>query len=343
MKRTVAVLVAPKTFEFVEEEIPVLKPDEFLIKTISVGLCHSDVPAYLGTSSYGLGPKGRYVMADEVPYPQVKGHEPVGQVVEVGSAVTKFKPGDYVTGHIQGTFATYFVASESGRFAVIPKSDKPVECCLGEPATCCSYIAQKAAPVFGDSVAIVGAGFMGLLSMCGLNAPFLKDVVAIDFDQERLDYALQFGATKVINPSKVNLEDAVAEITNNKGFDVVIELTGSIKGLGTAAKICRTLQFGDTNSGSRIVSSSVYAKPEPWDPVLGHELMFHAPEIQVAHPWGITDYNDLLEKAVNAYVSGVYPMDKMVTHSVPFEKLADGFGMLTSKVPGFIKGIVKFD
>ena len=343
MKRTIAKLTAPRTFEFAEEEIPVLGAKQVLVKTVSVGLCHSDLPAYLGTSAYGLGPKGRYVMTNEVTYPLLKGHEPVGQVVDVGSEVKNFKVGDYVTGHMQGIFATYFIFTEGDRFVVIPKTDKPVETCLGEPSTCCTFIAQKAAVKPGDRVAIVGAGFMGLLAMCGLNAPFLKDVVAIDFDDERLEFAKKFGATRVVNPGKEDLEDAVFGITDNKGFDVVIELTGSLKGLGTAAKICRTLQFGDTNSGARIVSSSVYAKPETWDPEVGHQLMFHAPEIQVAHPWGITDYNATLEASVNMFINGTYPLDQMVTHRVPFENIDQGFRWLISKVPGYIKGIVTFE
>ena len=48
MKRTRAMLVAPERFELIEEEIPALKEDEVLYKTISVGLCHSDIPAYHG-------------------------------------------------------------------------------------------------------------------------------------------------------------------------------------------------------------------------------------------------------------------------------------------------------
>ena len=60
MKRTRAVLVAPKQFDFVQEEIPKLKENEVLYKTISVGLCHSDIPAYRGTSAMGFGNKHGY-------------------------------------------------------------------------------------------------------------------------------------------------------------------------------------------------------------------------------------------------------------------------------------------
>ena len=343
MKRVSAVLTAPKTFEFVEEEIPVLQPDEFLVKTISVGLCHSDVPAYLGTSAYGSDQKGRNVLYDSVPYPVLKGHEPVGQVVEVGSAVTKFKPGDYVAGHFRGTFATYFTAKETDRFANINYLTKPRECCLAEPATCCAHIASKAAPIFGDSVAVVGAGFMGLLTMCGMKSPTLRNLVAVDFDDERLEEAKAFGATAVINPARENMLDKADELTDGKGFDVVVELTGNLGGLETAAALCRNLTIGDHKSGGRLVAGSLYSRTTEFKSSLGHELMFHSPDLIIAHPWSITDYFDLLGRSIDAYERGVFPLDKMVTHKVPFEKIDDGFQLLLKKVPGFIKGAVVFE
>ena len=60
MKRTRAMLIAPERFELIEEEIPPLREDEVLYKTISVGLCHSDIPAYHGTSAMGFGNKHGY-------------------------------------------------------------------------------------------------------------------------------------------------------------------------------------------------------------------------------------------------------------------------------------------
>ena len=87
MKRTRAVLVAPKQFDFVQEEIPKLKENEVLYKTISVGLCHSDIPAYRGTSAMGFGNKHGYdAMIKNPQFPMGIGHEPVCVVEDVGSA-----------------------------------------------------------------------------------------------------------------------------------------------------------------------------------------------------------------------------------------------------------------
>ena len=114
MKRTRAVLVAPKQFDFVQEEIPKLKENEVLYKTISVGLCHSDIPAYRGTSAMGFGNKHGYdAMIKNPQFPMGIGHEPVCVIEDVGSAVTCFRPGDLVTGVLSTCIADYNVAANA--------------------------------------------------------------------------------------------------------------------------------------------------------------------------------------------------------------------------------------
>ena len=65
MVRKTAKLTGKKTFTFFEEEIPELKDHEILIETISVGLCHSDIPAYFGTSCMGFHRNGYEAMEKE--------------------------------------------------------------------------------------------------------------------------------------------------------------------------------------------------------------------------------------------------------------------------------------
>ena len=85
MVRKTAKLTGKKTFTFFEEEIPELKDHEILIETISVGLCHSDIPAYFGTSCMGFHRNGYEAMEKEISYPMGLGHEPVGKVIKTGT------------------------------------------------------------------------------------------------------------------------------------------------------------------------------------------------------------------------------------------------------------------
>ena len=79
-------------------------------------------------------------------------------------------------------------------------------------------------------MAVIGCGFMGLMCIAGLKADNLGSLTAIDFVDEKLELAKKYGATHTINPAKENLEDVMYDLTNGKGFDIVIEITGSLKG-----------------------------------------------------------------------------------------------------------------
>ena len=104
MKRRVAVQTAPKKLEIVEEELPRLGPDDVLVHNVAIGLCHSDIPQYLGQSSMnGVDRFGRRFMNSPLKYPMYIGHEPVGIVEEVGTNIKNLKPGDYVGGSILKT------------------------------------------------------------------------------------------------------------------------------------------------------------------------------------------------------------------------------------------------
>lgn len=342
MKRTVAKLIGKQKFDFFDEEIPMLGPHDLLIKTISVGLCHSDVPAWLGDGIFGVNAHGYHYMVSDISYPASLGHEPVGQIVDIGSEVSDYKAGDYVTGCIDDAFATYLIADERGLVVKIPEMKKPVECCLGEPLMCVSNIVQAMAPVFGDRTAIIGSGFMGLMILNGVQGRNLKELTVIDLKDDRLALAKKYGATSVINPAKEDVEEAAYSLTDGRGFDQVVEITGSLKGLGTAASIIRIAKIGEAFGQGKIVAPSVYAKPEVWDPKWGYNLMFRSPIIHIVHPWYAVDYRDTLKKAVDAYASGIYPAEDLISHRIPFSNIETAFDLLTHNSDRYTKGIVTF-
>ena len=335
MKRTLAVLVGPKKFDFVEEEIPALKDDEILLKSISLGLCHSDVPGYLGTSTFGFDEKGIGVMFKEIPYPTLIGHEPVFVVEDVGKCITKFKAGDYVTGLIMDCSATHIISDENAQLLKIPPTNKPIETCLGEPMMCVSNIAQAAVPKLGDNIAVIGCGYMGLSVMATLNNK-VNEIVAIDLDDARLELAKKYGATRTMNPAKDDVVNDSFDLTDGRFYDCVIEISGSLKGLALALKL------SSISGRGRILAPSVYSKEVMWDPEMAVDLMFRSPIIHVVHPWYATDYMRTLKIGIDAYVKGILPTDEMITHRIPFEDIGKGFELLINNEPGYIKGIITY-
>lgn len=338
MKRRVAVQTALRRLEIITEEVPVLKPDEVLVKVAAIGLCHSDVPQYLGQSGMGTDRHGRRAMVSPLRYPMYIGHEPVGVVVEVGREVCGIAPGDYVGGSIGG-FADYVVTKDY-RCIPVPTSVSPLKYCLVEPLTCIANILQITNPKLGDSVAVIGCGMMGLMTLAGLRKSGAAERIAIDLSEERLRLAGKYGATACLNPAKDNVDEAVYELTRGRGVDAVVEITGSLKGLKTASQIIRYAEmFGHTGRG-KIVSASLYGKAETWDAETGYNLMFRAPVLHSAHPWYCEDYRRTAAAGVSAYVQGVLPVNELITHEFSLEDIQQGFEMMSSGNLDYIKGIV---
>ena len=338
MKRRVAVQTAPRRLEIVTEELPRLGPSDVLVQVVAIGLCHSDIPQFSGNSSMGGTDRhGRRYMVSPLEYPMYIGHEPVGIVQEVGSEVKDIRPGDYVGGSMGG-FADYTI-TEPRRCIPIPKTVDPLKYCLPEPLTCIANILQICSPQFGDYVAVIGCGMMGLLTLSGLKNCGAAEIIAIDLSEERLALAKRYGATKCL-PASGDVDEQVYALTQGRGCDVVVEITGSLKGLRTASQIIRYADMFDYTGRGKIVVPSLYGKEEQWDPETGYNLMFRSPVLHMAHPWYAMDYRRCGIAGVNAYAKGVLPLNEMITHEFSLENIQEGFEVMSSGNLQYLKGIV---
>ena len=340
MNRLVAKLTAPKKFELVEEKMPTPGEKEILVKNRCVGLCHSDLPPYLGLGCTGLNKHGYHVMLTEVPYPIVLGHEPLGTVMAVGKGITAFKEGDTVSGMIPQTFASHFVTTVEATIKVNPR---PEGYGLAEPLMCIANIARVAQPEFGDRVAVIGCGSMGLLTIMALKSAGLRELVAIDLQDHRLEQAKKYGATKVINPTRENVEDTAYEYTDGDMFDVVVEISGSLRGLDTALSIIRLADRVGPKGRGKILLTSVYGKEEKWSVKTSWNMMLRAPVMHVTHPRYCMDLVETMRRGVDMYEKGILKMDELITHRIPFTEIARGFDLLEKNDPSFLKGVVVFD
>lgn len=342
MKRTIACLVGPKKFELFDEEIRSIEDDEMLIQTISAGLCHSDTNIYLGDANIVYNKYGN-MCRGSMEYPIEFGHEPVGRVVETGKNIKKFKKGDVVSGPtlLQGAFTNYIIVKEI-QMAKIPEGTRNIEKCLVEPIQCCVNIVRAANPQFYDTCAVIGCGIMGLMTIGGLRKSGAREIIAIDFNDKRLEYAKKLGATILINPQKQDLNQVIYEETKNRGVDVVIEITGSLSGLKTASEIVRNAEFFGPLSGGKILIPSMYGKTEMWDAETGYNLMIKSAQLHSVHPWYSTDLERDREIAVQAYIDKVMPIDEYVTHEFKLEDINEAFEVMLGKDPLYIKGAIRF-
>ena len=354
MKTTVATIVAPRKVEFVEETLPPVGDNDMIIKMDAVGLCHSDMPGYVGSSIVAASKYG-YREPRPPQYPVVVGHETVATVVEVGKNVKKFKPGDKVTGRVRQCYRTYMHIPDADEFAPtiqlfkIPPTDKDYLCCLSEPLECVVNIVRYANPEFGQNIAVVGCGAMGLLTIAGLKNSAAKRIVAVDVIDEKMGIAKEFGATHTMNPSKTeNISEAAYLLTEGKFFDVVVEITGSIRGLDTAMQMIKYTHkdghgVNQYMGSGKVLLPSVYSREETFPARLGFNMMVRTPMMLNVHPTMAVDPMSNEAEGIAAFIDGRLPMERMITHRIPFRQVATALEYLVEAPADYIKGIVTFD
>ncbi|HLZ30297.1 MAG TPA: zinc-binding dehydrogenase [Chloroflexota bacterium] len=222
------------------EDVPVpsIGPDEVLVRSHVVGICHSDFELL----------EGRYIIGFQ--YPITPGHEWAGEVVEVGANVTDLAPGDRVVGEcvvgpagrdhfgfsISGAAAEFFAARREWLHR-IPDELTYRQAALVEPFS----VAYNAIRCLGgvdpsDTVAVIGAGPIGLLSMMAAAACNAR-VVAIEPDAGRRQWALQLGAAQALDPSSPAFVEGASAATAGRGFDAVIEAAGAPTAMATALEV----------------------------------------------------------------------------------------------------------
>ena len=229
-------------------EIPkpvVDKPTDAIIRIVHTTICGTDLHILKGD-------------VPEVTAGRVLGHEGVGVVEEVGSAVRNFKAGDHVLiscitscgscancrrqmySHCAdgGWILGHLIDGTQAQYVRIPHADNslyPVPAGADEEALVMlsdilptgfeiGVLAGKVKP--GDSVVIVGAGPVGMAAL--LTAQFYSPatLIVVDGDANRLEVAKRFGATDVIDINTENAVERIFELTDGVGVDVAIEAVG---------------------------------------------------------------------------------------------------------------------
>ena len=141
----------------------------------------------------------------------------VGIVEEVGSEITKYSPGDYVSGLIRPGYTSHIITKDVLLFKIPHLGKKDPGLCILEPIMCVVNILRTASPQFGDTVAVIGCGSMGLLILAGLKKSGARHVVAVDLMDSRLAMAEQWGATHTVNPRNNNPKGLINELSRGQG------------------------------------------------------------------------------------------------------------------------------
>ncbi len=249
----------------------ILNPADAIVRVSKTTICGTDLHILKGDTP-------------EVTEGRILGHEGVGVIEEVGSGVTTFKKGDHVLiscitscgkcdyckkgmyshcenggwilGHlIDGTQAEYvrIPFADNSLYRIPDGSDEEALVMLSDILPTgfeCGVLNGQVKP--GDTVVIVGSGPVGLAALLTVQFYSPAEIIMIDLDDNRLNIAKTFGATRTINSRNTDAVEKVMGLTNKKGADTVIEAVGT----PATFELCESL----VAPGGRIANIGVHGK-----------------------------------------------------------------------------------
>lgn len=242
---------------WIEKEKPTAGPYDAIVRPLALAPCTSDIHTVF---EGGIGQR----------YDMILGHEAVGEVVEVGSEVKDFKPGDRVvvpaitpdwnTLEVQegrhqhsggmlagwkfsnikdGVFAEFFHVNDADmNLAHLPEGI-PLEAAvmLADMVTTGFHGTEMADVQFGDTVAVIGIGPVGLMAVASAQLKGAGRILAVGSRPVCVELAKEYGATDIVNYKNGDIVEQIMEMTEGKGVNVTIIAGGPVDVTSAAVKI----------------------------------------------------------------------------------------------------------
>ncbi|HSA51476.1 MAG TPA: zinc-binding dehydrogenase [Yinghuangia sp.] len=326
------------TVDVVDIDRPVPGPKDALLRIRACGICGTDV-AFLHMGGMRR-PDGQ---ADVIPL----GHEPAGEIVEVGSEVVGLRVGDRVVVNPQGApsgvigcggglggMREYLLIEDAvvGKsVALIPDSMPWDIAALNEPMAVALHCANRSEARTTDKVVVFGAGPIGLGATIWLKLRGVRHVVVADVLPERLETALAVGADAVIDSSREDIEARLRELhgegVNALGgvrpdTDIYIDAAGVSAVVNTALRAAKW--------GAKLVMVAMHKQPEPIDlgSMLRSEMTIVASQ---GYPTEIFEVIEHLAKHQDRFA-------RLISHRVPFSDVKHAFDL--TMTPGAAEKVV---
>jgi threonine dehydrogenase-like Zn-dependent dehydrogenase len=312
-----ASIVSPLVTSALDTARPEPGAGEVRIRLEGSGVCASSLPVWEGREWFE--------------YPREAGspgHEGWGVVDAVGDGVTSVRVGQRVAAISYKAFAEYDIATAD---AVVPIPDVLANIDVpGEPLGCAMNIFARSGIEPGQTVAIVGIGFLGaLLTRLAANAG--ARVIAVSRRPFALEVARQFGAdVQIPMDDHQKIIERVKALTGGEGCERVIEAVGLQWPLDLAGELTRErgrlIIGGFHQDGARSVNMFL------WN--------WRGLDVVNAHERDKRVYVDGVRRALNAMASGVIDPAPLLTHRYPLDEIDAAFAATRDRPDGFIKAVV---
>lgn len=312
-----AVIVAPKKMRMADASIPKPNPGEVRIKLEGSGVCASNIPVWEGREWFS------YPISAGNP-----GHEGWGVIDAVGSEVNHLKIGDRVTCLSYKAYAEYDIAKQDDVVVLPPfLKDKPFP---GEALGCAMNIFKRSDVHPGQTVAVVGSGFLGILLIQLIKSAGAK-VIALSKRAYSLDAAASAGADKtILMESHSEVIESVAQYTNGKFCQRVIEVTGKEWPLNLSIELTaergKLIVAGYHQDGMRHVNMQL--------------LNWRGIDMINAHERESSQYIKGIRDAIQAIEENKMNPFPLFTHTFTLDEAGKAFKLLSERPDGFIKALI---
>jgi L-iditol 2-dehydrogenase len=330
-----AMLYGVKDLRIQNVDIPEVGYGEILVKVKAATTCGTDLKIYQ-----------RGYVSGVIQLPTVFGHEWAGDIVEVGEGVNWLKKGMRVRAGnsspclrcrmcqkekynlcedmmwLWGAYAEFIKVPT--RIVMLNTQEIPAhvtyeEASVTEPLACVLHGIEEAEVKLGDTVAIIGAGPIGLLHLLSMKKLGASRVIISDTVDQRLQLAQKLGADETINAKNKDTVEETKRLTDGYGADVVIEAIGLPATWEQALKMVRkggtVLEFGGCPPGTEIRVSTE---------------QLHYGETTVLGAFHTTPAH--FKKALNLIASGTINVKPLITKKVRLDQIKEAFETLaTSK------------
>ena len=313
------VITAPREMTTGQLPLPEPKEDEVRVRLEGCGICASNLPVWQGREWF------RYPTEAGAP-----GHEGWGIVDAVGENVSDIRKGDRVCCLSYKAYANYDLAKQDHVLKLPPfLNGLPFP---GEPLGCAMNIFSRSNITEGQTVAIIGIGFLGTL-LVQLAKTEGARVIAISSRKYSLEVAAACGADHLIELNDhYKIIEEVKEITGGQLCDCVIEATGKEWPLNLSIELTATrgrlVVAGYHQDGMRKVNVQM--------------LNWKGIDMISAHERDPAEYIKGMKKAIKAIKTQRIDPFPLFTHVYPISEIATAFRDLEERPDGFIKGLIHY-
>jgi threonine dehydrogenase-like Zn-dependent dehydrogenase len=336
---------------WIEKEKPVAGPYDAIVRPLAVSPCTSDIHTVFEGA---LGDRHNMIL----------GHEAVGEVVEVGSEVKDFKPGDRVVvpaitpdwrslevqaGYHQhsngmlagwkfsnfkdGVFGEYFHVNDADMNLAYLPDEIPLESAvmITDMMTTGFHGAELADIQLGSSVAVIGIGAVGLMAIAGSTLRGAGRIIGVGSRPVCVEAAKFYGATDIVNYKNGDIVKQIMDLTNGKGVDRVIMAGGTVDTLAQAVAMVKP---GGTVSNVNYHGKGEYL-PIPrieWGCGMAHKKIIG----------GLCPGGRLrMEMLIDLVKYNRVDLSKLVTHTFNgFENVEEALMLMKDKPKDLIKPVV---